>query len=441
MKRVWIRESWYGRRAARKLLDYLTRRKTTTAAPRWDAFGDVSEKYLLARTRSKTRPIKNRLFEVTTYIETLDELSKVWGYLEERLARPVVCYCHFDESADHVHFVCRSADDQGRALRVGRMDLAEINARVTSLLGRQLSPRGTGREQLSLGELRAYPQGLAVCKTTFRETITAVDKVMALYAGYSRIRIATRSSGAVRIIQEIDPARSARDQLFYRHLKKLASTGSEILFSPVGSQKATLKPLYLNKVPARHLDQLPAGTVVVEASGSYRVHIPVITTLTSSRVATAQRVLCAKLDTDRESVPPGQWRHLPGFHDVRIRDDMSCYGVAVSILALMDELKEQRRVQAAAAARTKHIRTERTWHRFWQPNRDKADLDYAEYLLGQGCSPKDTRARIIAESEDIVLRRGIHMSRYLDSVMKTAKKQAETVQPTRSTAFGSLSHP
>lgn len=432
MKRMWIREKWHDARSTRRLMAYLTRRRTMIPQPRWDVFGDVSERYLLRRTPNRTKPIKNTVFELVTYIETLGEMSTVWGYLEQRLRRPINCYCHFDEGADHAHFVCRAADDEGRALRLGRMDLAEMNARIAFLLGRTLSPKGTGREQLSLRELRANPQGLSVCKSRFQDAIAAIDTLMALYAGYQSIRIGAKSNGAVRTIQEIDPARSTRDQLLYRRLKNLAGTGSEIVFSPVGSPRATIKPLYLNRVPARHLNRIPAGSAIVAIAGTHQAHIPVLTPLTSSGVATIQRILCAKLETDRESVSPGQWRHLPGFHGVHIRTDVMPHGVSVSILALVDELKEQRRIQAAAGARTKHVQTQRTWRDFWRPDRDKADLDYAVYLMEAGCSVKDIRAEIISESEDLVLRKGIGMSRYLDSVTKMAKQRVVTAQPTKS---------
>jgi hypothetical protein len=428
-KRIWIREEWYDSRSAKAHLDHVSRTRTKIQAPVWEVFGDLSEEYLLAQTVKRTKPIKNRLFEVVTYIETLGEMGQVWAYLEEKLGRPVNCYCHFDEGADHVHFVCRVADDTGKALRLQRRDLKEINASIASLLGRQLSPPGTGRRQLSLQEVKASPESLRDAKNEFESTIEQIDAVMSLYASYGAVRIACRSDKGILRVQDIDPKRPVRDQLKYRRLKALNMSGSEILFAPVPQSTTEARVLYLDRVPEHRLTELPAGSVVLEISEhAYEAHIPVSLPMSTSTVAKAQRVLCGRFDSNRGSVAPGHYRRLPGFRhmapedpqEIQIKENIVCQGRAVSIEALRGDLSRQKRIQEAVGESVKHVRTGRTWRDFWDVDRDKADFDYAVYLSRQACSPEEIRAKVLAESEDLVVRKGGEIEGYLEGVVRRA---------------------
>jgi hypothetical protein len=428
-KRMWIREEWYDSSSARAHLAHVDRTKTKIAEPKFDVFGDLSNEYLLAQPPKRTKPIKNRLFELTTYIETLGEMGEVWAYLEEKLGRPVNCYAHFDEGGDHVHFICRVADDEGKALRLQRQDLKEVNAHVASLLGRRLSPKGTGRRQLSLKEMKASPEALDDAENEFESTMEQIEAVMSLYASYDAVRIACRSEKGILRVQDIDPKRPARDQLYYRRLKALNMSGSEILFAPVPQSTSGARVIYLDRVPEHRLTELPAGSVVVETSEhAYGAHVPVSLPMSAATVAVAQRVLCGEFDANRGSVAPGCYRRLPGFHnmshenprEVRIIEDIMCQGRAVSISAINGDLARQKRIQEKAGDFVKRIRTGRRWPDFWDADRDKADRAYARYLTEQGCTPEEIRAKVLAKSEDIVIRKGGEIEEYLELVVRRA---------------------
>jgi hypothetical protein len=426
-KRAYIRATWYDSRSAKRHLTHLTRERTTIQNPKWEVYGDMPEEYLLARTPRRTRPIKNRIFEVMTYVESLGEMSRVWEYLEKRLNRAVNCYCHFDEKADHVHFVCRVADDDGRALRLRRTDLVEMCAKVAALLGRRLSPRGTGRRQLALKELKANPGALEAAKDDFGETIRQIDELMTLYVEYDRVRIACRRGTNIRVVREIDPMRPVRDQLRYRALRRLEADGFEVLFAPV--PQAGARVVCLGLVPEAMLTELPAGAIVVQATEhAYEAHIPISLPLSRSGVAQVQRFLCSVYESDRASVAPDRYYSLPGFHEARIRGDVVCSGRALSIAAIKADLKGQRQIQEKAAEQLpKNFPSNLTWRSLWQTNRDLVDLLYASRLAEQCYGADEIRNAVLSESEDIVIRKRAALGGYLDRIVHRAGEHVEAM--------------
>jgi hypothetical protein len=427
MDKIYIELRWHDSREAKRHLDHVTRKRSRIENPKVEKLGDVPERYFLVKPAGRTKPITNRYLEIMTYVRTKDEALRVKDYLDYWLKRKTNVYLHDDEGGRHAHFILRNADDNDRALRLAKDDLREIKKDIAFALGRQLSPRGTGRRRLALKELKADPEALESAKREFEGTIAQIDELMTLYADYQRIRIAYRSGKGTRVVQDIDPRRSVRDQLLYRRLKAFEADGFEVLFAPVPQPAARV--VYLDRVPEGRLGDLPAGTIVVETPGNgYETHTPVTLPLSVSWVARAQRVLCSMYEANRASVDPESYRRLTGFrnmgrqdsHEVRVREDILCRGRALSIRALKADLTRQKRIQDAAGELVKHILAGRAWGSFWDANREKADLEYAGYLAEQGCNPDEIRNAVLAQSEDIVIRKGTGMGRYLDHLVRRA---------------------
>jgi len=437
MDRIYIEMSWRNSQEANRHLDHVTRKKSEIKDPKVEKLGDTPDEYFLELPGRITKPITNRYFEIMTYIRTKTEAERIKDYLECWYKRKVNVYLHDDEGGLHGHFILRNAGDDGRALNLKINNFRDIKKDIAFALDRQLSPKGTGRRRLNLKEIKADPQALQAAKDEFNTTIGYIDELMKLYDDCQSIRIAYRSKKETRerIVQDIDPRRSVRDQLRYRHLMALNMDGAEILFAPVMEPTTKARVIYLDRVPERRLEELPAGSIVVQISEhAYEAHVPISLPLSVSWVAKGQRVLCGVYGANRASVAPDQYRRLPGFRHVSgenpqetlIRRDIICRGRALSISALQADLDLQCRTQEKAGNLASHIRSDLAWLSFFDANRDEADLAYAAYLAKQGYDAAEIHNALLAESEDVVIRKGVDLHPYLDRIVKKAEEHLES---------------
>jgi RepB DNA-primase from phage plasmid len=436
---MWIR--WYAAKIAKRHLEHIARVRSQIANPCWEKLGSVPEAYFLAQVPKRTKPLTNRYWELMTYVENRTEAEKVRVYLEMRLQRAVNAYVHYDEGGVHAHFVARNANDQGRALRLSLKDIGEIKRSVACIVGLQLAPKGSGRRHIPLPLLRAHPGALRAAKQDFEVTVGQVQRVIDLYRGYKAVSVV-----AGRLdVQVLDLTVPVRDQLLLKKLKGLNRRGAAIRFAPVLTDLARPSVLFLDAVPEGQLQELPQDTLIVEVSEHrYQVHIPFATPITPEEVTIAQRMLSGRFESDRSSIDVGHYRRLPGFGNeeypeapaVHIRDDVKPTGPAVSITELETELVEQIAQQRQAAAEFDSRAAPRRWLDFFAKaasrDRNVADQAYASYLHSCGYMPSEIRLALLAESEDLYIRKKGFVDAYLDRTIRKGTAFA----PTRSRDAG-----
>jgi hypothetical protein len=258
--------------------------------------------------------------------------------------------------------------------------------------------------------------------------VADIEMLLGLYAGYEAVQLAAIRVKGRMPLQQLRLGTPVADQLHYRQLVALNHKGEGIYFAPVITDRSRPRVLFLDDIPLDNIKLLPQDAIVVQTSqAKYQAHIPMASTLTPDEVTIAQRVLCGKWETDRACIDCGHFRRLPGFINqkytprltVAIRDDMGPSGAPVLFDDLQRHLDEQQKTQEAAARRIARPKrpTRKTWQDFYEPDRSVVDIRYAYHLYVNGWDPEDIKQALIAESEDIVIRKQGHLQNYLDRTL------------------------
>jgi hypothetical protein len=370
---LWLRMTWYKCGEDREHLDHVARKKSRIKIPRATRIGMLPPGYFLARFRPKTKPITRRYLDLVTYFnsrqQALNEACRVKEYLEARLSRPCNVYVHFDEGGPHGHFIFRNADAAGRALRLTIRDCTDIKEGVAQILGRRVSPKGTGRRFVPLKMLKANPAALQEAKREHAAIVQAVDEILKLYRGHDAIRVAAVWGEMRHDTGSVDPKVTSGRQLMARLLNGLAHVGFEVVFRPDGSGETDV--LFLDGVPAGRIKHLPPSTLVVQVGADrYQAHVPVLTTdarLSREEITTIEELLRSRYRAEVATFDQERFRKLPGFPTVgagsptvQIRKDIVANGPALSMADLA----------------RKELPSSRLGSEPFEPGEDSGDDDY-----------------------------------------------------------------
>jgi hypothetical protein len=288
-----------------------------------------------------------------------------------------------------------------------------------------LTQKGIGRRHLSLVQIKADPSALQRDADERESILTAVQRVIDPYKYCRAVQISCIAAKGKFDVQQLDPIKPVRDQLRCDRLRTLNHRGEGIYFKPIMGAKMQIG--FLDDVPERLLGSLPEGSLVIETSPhKFQAHFSLPIPLPAPDIAKVQRVLCGLYEADPGSTDACHYRRLPGFTNqkylaqppVMIRDDIVPSGEPVSLGKIYNLLHVERRaqqqaLQKATAARTR-TEARKGWTSFKKEDSNRTDMSYTLYLIGQGYSDDEIRAALIAESENITIRKQRHLDSYIE---------------------------
>jgi len=256
----------------------------------------------------------NYYYEVVGYAEGA-EMEKIRLWLEKETGHRCVAVTHRDESKPHTHFLIPWTGQDRRALRLSKGSFWKINQFVAGAVGRQLTPRGQGRQKLPPGLIMGNPEEAArIIEGDKQRIARQLDGIGAMIDLYGPIELAAIGDKGRLVLKTVDNV----DQVSLKQLMKFARRGDGIYFRP--AERETHRVLFLDDVPEKALPNVP-GTLVETSPGKYQVHVSLDSPVNTEQARAIQRYLCNFYEADRGCGPDVyHFRRVPGFTNQKYTD-------------------------------------------------------------------------------------------------------------------------
>ncbi len=240
-------------------------------------------------------------------------------------------------------------------------------------------------------------------------------------------------------IQELELNRGG--VIRYKRLKELNRKGEGIYFAP---EDEYCNMLFLDD-PTPPFEKLPRGTMVVQTSQKYQLHIPYTGEPQPKQLRTEfQRQLCCIHKADKGAVYANHLRRLPGFHNQKYADKplikilyITDNGESLTLEKLLIMIEKQKERYAKKTLSNVGIPPKppfrhapppsdvirKSWGGFYDDgDKSRADMRYVLYLLRMGASEEDIKNKLLRESEDIEERKKGYLEDYLQRTIRKANE-------------------